>query len=270
LTNSSPGEKLSGAPNSPGPPFKAYRSHLEERALAASTINQKLPAILKLAAEAVYYGLLDPVVSQGIRDVKCAKLQGIRTGSWLTKHQAEQLITAPELATLKGKRDRAILALMIGCGLRREEVSRVSFEEIQQRDGRWCIVDLRGKHGRIRTVPMPPWAKAAIGAWAAAAGIATGPVFRGVNKGDHVTGDLLSSQGIWRCVEKYSKVTPHNLRRTYAKLAHKGGAKVDQIQLSLGHASLLTTERYLGVQQNLEDAPCDYLHLDLSTADLTR
>jgi hypothetical protein len=64
-------------------------------------------------------------------------------------------------------------------------------------------------------------------------------------------------------VEKYSHVAPHDLRRTYAKLAHKGGAKLDQIQLSLGHASLTTTERYLGVRQNLDDAPCDYLKLDL-------
>ena len=65
-------------------------------------------------------------------------------------------------------------------------------------------------------------------------------------------------------MEKYSNVAPHDLRRTYAKLAHKGGAKLDQIQLSLGQASLTTTERYLGVRQNLDDAPCDYLKLDLS------
>ena len=65
-------------------------------------------------------------------------------------------------------------------------------------------------------------------------------------------------------MEKYSNVARHDLRRTYAKLAHKGGAKLDQIQLSLGHASLTTTERYLGVRQNLDDAPCDYLQLDLS------
>ena len=59
-------------------------------------------------------------------------------------------------------------------------------------------------------------------------------------------------------------MAPHDLKRTYAKLAHKGGAKLDQIQLSLGQASLTTTERYLGVRQNLDDAPCDYLKLDLS------
>src|SRR5215831_17652323 len=91
--------------------------------------------------------------------------------------------------------------------------------------------------------------------------------FRGVNRGDNITGDSLTSQRIWRCVEKYSNVAPHDLRRTYAKLAHKGGAKLDQIQLSLGHASLTTTGGYLGVRQDLHDAPCDYLKLDLSAAE---
>ena len=98
-----------------------------------------------------------------------------------------------------------------------------------------------------------------------------GSVFRGVNKGDHVTGEHLSNQGVWRCVETYAnrlhlKVSPHDLRRTHAKLAYRGGAKLDQIQLALGHASLTTTERYLGVKQDLTDAPADYLHLNLNTS----
>jgi integrase len=83
---------------------------------------------------------------------------------------------------------------------------------------------------------------------------------------DRLTGESLTSQGVWRCVAKYSDVGPHDLRRTYAKLAHKGGTKLDQTQLSLGHASLTTTERYLGVHQDLNDAPCDYIRLDLSAA----
>jgi integrase len=156
---------------------------------------------------------------------------------------------------------------MIGCGLRREEVARLRFEDVRQREGRWVIVDLRGKHGRVRSIPMPGWAKAAIDQWASAAEISTGSVFRGVNKGDRLTGESLTSQGVWRCVAKYSDVAPHDLRRTYAKLAHKGGAKLDQIQLSLGHASRTTTERYLGVHQDLNDAPCDYIRPDLAAAE---
>lgn len=244
-----------------------HRVWLEDRHLSPSTINQRMAAIRKLAKEATYAGLLEPAVAQGIRDVKGAKAQGVRTGNWLTKHQSEALVNRPVTTTLKGRRDRAILAVMIGCGLRREEVAQLQVSDVQQREGRWCIVDIRGKHGRIRTVPMPSWCKMAIDQWTATAEISEGALFRGVNKGDRLTGESLTSQGVWRCVEKYSDVAPHDLRRTYAKLAHKGGAKLDQIQLSLGHASLMTTERYLGVHQDLHDAPCDYLRLDLSAAE---
>jgi integrase len=242
---------------------------LTARHLSPATVNLKFSAVRKLALEASYAGLLDATTASAIRDVKGAKVQGTRTGNWLDKRKAERLINAPNAATLKGKRDRAILMLMIGCGLRRSEVARLSFEHVQERDGRWCVVDLVGKHGRVRTVPMPAGAKAAIDAWALAANISAGPVFRGVNKGDHITGSKLSSQGVWRCVMEHSarlklNVSAHDLRRTHAKLAHKGGAKLDQIQLALGHASLVTTQRYLGTQQNLTDSPADYLHLDLS------
>jgi integrase len=204
-----------------------YRAHLEERGLAPASINQRLTAIRKLAKEATYAGLLEPSAAQGIRDVKGAKVQGVRTGNWLTKGQAERLINSPDIMTLKGRRDRAILAIMIGCGLRREEVAGLQVRDVQQRDGRWCIVDIRGKHGRIRTVPMPSWAKVALDEWTAATQISEGALFRGVNKGDRVSGGSLTSQGVWRCVEKYSNVAPHDLRRTYAKLAHKGVCKLD-------------------------------------------
>ena len=87
---------------------------------------------------------------------------------------------------MKGLRDRAILAVLLGCGLRRSEVAALTFAHVQQRDGRWCIVDLVGKHGRVRTVPMPNWVKVAIDAWTSAAGVADGRVFRPVNRADRV------------------------------------------------------------------------------------
>src|SRR5215469_13753189 len=90
-----------------------YRAHLEARGLAPASINQRLSAIRKLAKEATYAGLLDPAAAQGIRDVRGAKVQGTRTGNWLTKRQAEDLINSPDVTTLKGRRDRAILAVMI-------------------------------------------------------------------------------------------------------------------------------------------------------------
>ncbi|MGO9614893.1 MAG: tyrosine-type recombinase/integrase [Bryobacteraceae bacterium] len=88
------------------------------------------------------------------------------------------------MTTTKGLRDRAILAVRLGCGLRRSEVAALTMGHIQQRDGRWCIVDLVGKHGRVRTIPMPTWVKVAIDSWTAAASVCDGPVFRSVPEPD--------------------------------------------------------------------------------------
>jgi integrase len=182
----------------------------------------------------------------------------------LTLDQAERLLDLPHSETKKGKRDRALLALLVGCGLRRQELAGLRIEDIQQRDGRWCIVDLAGKGSRIRTVPMPAWAKAAVKDWLSTAGFSQGLVLGAVNKGDQITGQGMSAQSIYEVVERYGRklgaaLAPHDVRRTFAKLAHKGRAPVEQIQISLGHASIQTTERYLGVEQDLMDAPCDHL-----------
>ena len=249
-----------------------YRVKLEADGLSASSINVRMSAIRKLATEAADNGLMLPELAAGISRVKGAKRSGIRTGNWLTRFQAERLINAPDISTLKGKRDRALLAVMIGCGLRRNEVAELTFEHIQQREGRWAMVDLIGKHGRVRTVPMPSWAKTAIDTWAEGGGINVGRVFRAINKGGRITHESMTAQSIFEAVRHYAaqisvNIAPHDLRRTYAKLAHKGRAALEQIQLSLGHASIMTTERYLGVQQDLTDAPCDHLGLRLAAAD---
>jgi site-specific recombinase XerD len=147
-----------------------------------------MSAIRKLAAEAADNGLLAPELAAGIARVKSAKSTGIRVGNWLSLRQAQALLSAPDATTTKGRRDRAILAVLLGCGLRRSEVAALTFTHVQQRDGRWCIVDLVGKHGRVRTAPMPNWVKVAIDAWTAEAALANGRVFRPVNRADQVGG----------------------------------------------------------------------------------
>ena len=243
---------------------QAYRRELQSKGLASSTINLRLCAVRKLAREAGDNALVDPVLANGISRVRGVKSAGVRTGNWLTRGEAQELLRAPDIATLKGRRDRAILAVLLGCGLRRSEVAALTIEHVQQREGRWAIVDLVGKGRRIRTVPMPPWTKAAIDAWTERASIVDdGRLFRRVHKGGYVDGDRMSSQAIADVVRAYCGLAAHDLRRTWAKLAHLGGAPIEQIQLSLGHGSLRTTERYLGIEQDLTDAPCDHLGLQL-------
>ena len=246
-----------------------YAAELVEAGLSASNVNQRLSAIRKLAREAADNGALPEAIAQGVVRVRGIRQEGRHAGNWLTKTQAEVLLDAPDQGSLAGLRDRAMLAVFIGCGLRRRELASLTFEHIQQRDGRWVLVDLVGKRNKTRTVPMPSWAKVLIDRWAEAAGIASGRVLRPVNKGDRLRGDSLTPSAIYRRLRLYTEplglggIAPHDLRRTYAKLAHKGGAPLEQIQLSLGHASVQTTERYLGVEQDLTDAPCDRLGLSV-------
>ena len=248
-----------------------YRAELETKGLAPSSINVRLSAIRRLALEAADNGVMAPELAAGIARAKGAKRGGVRLGHWLTAEQAEQFLALPDLTTLKGIRDSAVLAILLGAGLRRSELASLDFEHIQQRDGRWVIVDLAGKMGRIRSVPIPLWAHAAITRWKDVAGISEGAVFRSVTRHGQITPRRLSPQGVFMIVKTYADqlhvvVRPHDLRRSFARLAHTGQAPLEQIQLSLGHASVVTTEIYLGVKQNLHDAPCDRLGIAPTTA----
>jgi site-specific recombinase XerD len=246
-----------------------YTAHLRETGLSPATINQKLSAIRKLAIEAADNGALDNQIANGIKAVKGVRREGTRSGNWLAKQQAQKMLNAPDTRTPKGLRDRAIFALLIGCGLRRAEAVNLTFNHIQQRDGRWVLIDLIGKRNKMRSVPMPGWTKKAIDEYASLADLVEGIVFRPINRGGNMAGERMTEQAIYNIVIEYAealgfgKIAPHDLRRTFAKLAHQGGSTLDQIQLSLGHSSIQTTERYLGVEQDLTDAPCDHLGLRL-------
>ena len=235
----------------------AWRVSLEARGLGSSSIIIRMSAIRKLAAEAADNGLLAPELAAGIARVKSAKSAGVRAGNWLSAQQAQSLLNTPDITTVRGLRDRAIIAILLGCGLRRSEVAALTFGHLQQRDGRWCIVDLIGKHGRIRTTPMPSWVKVAIDAWTSPTGIADGRVFRPVIRGDRVAGDRLGEKVVWQMLREYAAeigipaLAPHDLRRTCAKLCRAAGGELEQVQMLLGHACVQTTERYLGCKQNL-------------------
>ncbi|MGA3203936.1 MAG: tyrosine-type recombinase/integrase [Bryobacteraceae bacterium] len=248
----------------------AWRVSLEERRLGSSSIIIRMSAIRKLAAEAADNGLLAPELAQGISRVKSVKSTGIRVGNWLSQRQPQALLSAPDITTVGGLRDRAILAVLLGCGLRRSEVAALTSSHVQQRDGRWCIVDLVGKHGRVRTAPMPAWVKVAIDAWTAASGVATGHTFRPVNRAGAVTGERLGEKVVWQMLKQYAAavgvpgIAPHDLRRTCAKLWRAAGGELEQIQLLLGHASVQTTERHLGTKQDLAHAPNDAIRLRIA------
>jgi len=178
-----------------------YWFFLEQSNLAPSTINVRLAAVRRLAYEAADTGLLSPELAAGIRRVKGAKRLGVRIGNWQTVEQSKKLLQGLQADTVRGKRDRAILALLIGCGFRRAELVGLTRQDFQIREEHWVVADLIGKGKHIRTVPVPTWAKHAVDEWINVASIADGPIFCRVNRLDKVWGDRITPKAIWHIVK---------------------------------------------------------------------
>ncbi len=103
--------------------------------LAPSTVNVRMSAVRKLVAEARASGMLGVDEAASLTGVPNVRQQGTRLGNWLTREQARDLLQVPDRSTLKGKRDYAILALLVGCALRRQELATLDLQTIQMRDG---------------------------------------------------------------------------------------------------------------------------------------
>jgi integrase len=242
-----------------------YRTTMDH--LSPSTINVWLSAIRKLVGEARRNRMIGREEAANLTDIPNVRQKGTRLGNWLTREQAKELLAVPDRSTLKGKRDYVIIALLVGCALRRRELASLNIEDIQLREGRWVIIDLRGKGGAIRTVAVPIWVKQGINAWMTAAKIEGGRLLRPVSKSGKILRDQLGDWAIWSVVEQSSKQIgiehfgAHDLRRTCAKLCRKSGGDLEQIKFLLGHSSIQTTERYLGSEQEIAIAVNDNLGL---------
>ena len=194
----------------------------------------------------------------------------MRLGNWLTAEQSQKLWQAPDNQRMKGKRDRALLAVLLACGLRRHGAVRLRLEHLQQREDHWAIVDLLGKGGRghIRTVPIPNWVVAELNDWLRAAEIDRGRIFRKVTKMGRIWGDSMTEKAVWHVLKEcakrigVAKLAPHDLRRTCAKLCQASRGELEQFQFLLGHVSVQTTERYLGCKQRIRSAVNDRIGIE--------
>jgi len=245
-----------------------YKENLETKGQSASTVSLRIAAVRALVKEARLWKAIDQDTEESILKIRGPARNQRRTGKWLTVDQAEKLIQTPDGTSIRGRRDRAIIGMFIGTGIRCEELASIKCGQIQQRDGRWVIVDLLGKGKKLRTVPIPNWCKALLDKQDARDyECEDDPLF--TPDGMRPAVGHLSRNAIYDLVNKHGYVAglghlgPHDLRRTFSKLAEKGGARLHQIQLTLGHSSIETTERYLGSQQDLTNAPCDLLGIEL-------
>jgi integrase len=198
---------------------------------AANTINQQLAAVRRLAYEAADAGLLSPELAAGISRVKGVKQLGFRSGNWLSVDQSTAVLNHASGDSPRARRDYAMLAMLLGCGLCRSELVGLEMRDVQTRQGHWAIVDLIGKGRRVRTVPIPQWTKQALDRWVTAAGITEGKIFRAASKRGKVWGQGISQNVVWYVVRECCKgaglenIASHDLRRTCAKLCHSGGGE---------------------------------------------
>ena len=146
--------------------------------------------------------------------------------------------------------------------MRRSEVAGVVVEKLRIIEERWVIADLTGKGRRIRSIPVPTWAMSVLKDWLDAASITAGPIFRPIDKTGRIGNRALGAQTIYNIVRQHvplvdAAVRPHDLRRSFARIAYENHAAIEQLSITLGHASIATTERYIGAKQNFRLAPCD-------------
>lgn len=241
----------------------AWRATLEDRALSGATIRRKLAALASL-----FDHLLDSNAIAGGNPVHGVKRPKIESNEGktpaLADHQAKALLEAPDPTTLKGKRDRAILAVLLYHGLRREEAARLYLEDIQERRG---IKHLRihGKGGKLRYLPLHPVAAERIYAYLETSSHhleqARAPLFMPL-RGPQ-TGIGISAQGLYALVGAYAKeagitvagLGVHGLRATAATNALEHEADIAKVQAWLGHANISTTKIYDRRDSRPEDSP---------------
>jgi integrase len=238
-----------------------WRAAMKSAGRKASTVNLRISAARALVREARGSGAIDAAQAFDLLSVGGLPLRGSRTGNWLTEAQVRALLAVPDRKTLLGKRNYCMMAVLVGCALREDELARLKVEDIQRREDRWVILNLVSKGERVRTVCVQAWVKQAVDEWTAAAKIRSGRLIRKTT----LAPEGLSANMIWHIVRDAAarigvpNFGPHDLRRTSAKHCRARGADIEQVQSMLGHADIRTTARYLGTEQDLVHAPNDLL-----------
>ncbi|MGH9766092.1 MAG: tyrosine-type recombinase/integrase [Blastocatellia bacterium] len=262
---------------------REYKAEMVQAGYSPQNINAHLSAIRFYVREQAKAGQIAIEQSESVCQVEGVKVKGRKLGNWLSIQEAEKLLNAPDVETPLGLRDRAILALLVGAGLRRSEVVGLQVKHFERRtvadeDGhsakRWMLIGVTGKHGRTRNIPVADWVKALVDQWTARASIAVGYLFRSVSWSEKrfwLKDEPLDAATLFYIVKRHGwqaergQIAPHDLRRTFARLAYEGNAPLAQIQLALGHANQSTTENYVNAAQDLRMSPSDVLGLNPST-----
>ncbi len=199
--------------------------------------------------------------------VKVKARNGDKAHNWLSKMQVKEMTALCE-DTARGRRDWVVLGLLLGAGLRREELAALEFTALKQQPrrggGMRDILEVTGKGEKTRVIPISGLLARRIRAWRDEVG--GGYIARSVNKGGRI-GGALSAVGIFKITAAYGDkigapgLAPHDLRRTYAQIAYDAGIPITQISVLLGHSSVTTTQKYLNLALDIETTASDFIPL---------
>lgn len=241
----------------------AWRRDLERRVLSGATIRRKLAALSSLFD---YLCDSNAVSGNPVEGVKRPKMEsGEGKTPAIGDHQARALLNVADASTLRGRRDRAILATLLYHGLRRAELCALRVADIQERRGVKHL-QVRGKGSKIRYVPLHPGAADAIAIYLETAGHCddtAGALFRPASNNVRGRSASITPDGVYKMLASYAKALqidvarfgPHALRATAATNALDNGADIAKVQEWLGHANIATTRVYDRRQSRPEDSP---------------
>lgn len=198
--------------------------------------------------------------------IKVKGENGTKAHSWLSQAEIKRLLEYCKEKTLKCQRDKIILGLLCGAGLRRDELVRLTFADIKHQPiaGRIrTVLDITGKGDKNRVVPISNSLATALDEWVRPTG-GQGRIARSVSQAGKL-GETISAIGIFKIVNRagatigFPGLAPHDLRRSFAQIGYEAGVPIVQISEVLGHSSIATTQKYLNLKLNLETTVSDFV-----------
>jgi site-specific recombinase XerD len=215
--------------------YKTYLTNKpvwDNKSRSVASINLRLSAIRKFMSKAAEQGLISSSIADEIVKIECLKRSTDYPDNSFTRDDVIKLVRAPNIKTLEGLRDRAILALAVSGGFKQADISALVIEQMQLHDGQWIIANIIGKRNRMRSVPIKPWIKKTIDEWTYAANITKGNLFRALRKGLRNSSEQLSNQSINDVVRKYAELCGYNLPIHDLLCIFSSLAAEDEIEIS--------------------------------------
>lgn len=226
----------------------ALRSALLEKKYAPATVNQMLCALRRVLKEALRLDLIDPIDYSKAVDVRSIKQSGKVRGRALTLSEIAALMQSCSGKTPIDVRDKALIAILRGGGIRRGEAVNLLRRDFNLSTGALFVREGKGK--KDRTVYLPESACVLVSEWLELRGEATGPLLYPIRKGGEIQRRRMTEDGVLKIVQRRAflagveSFSPHDFRRTFCSDLLDAGVDIVTVQKLAGHASPVTTAKY--------------------------